>query len=285
MDEIIPLWLVNVVSFITVFSVMVAIGTTIAPSVSIQHLRSPSLLIRGLIDVLVIVPIVGFATTFAFGLSLPEQVGVVLMVIAPGAPLALRRALGSGGDAGYAPTLQIAVAILAVPAVPLWVIVGNWTLGTHGFVDAAAVARQVFLAQLMPVVSGVIVRSVTPVWGARIGRALGRAGAVLLIAVLLSVLVNVRYSILLTHFWPIASAAVTTIVALVAGHLLGNPSPEIRHAIAIAGAMRNVGLALLVATANQTPPMVEVIIISYAITALIIVSVYIVLRNKGITRT
>ena len=102
---------------------------------------------------------------------------------------------------------------------------------------------------------------------------------------LLSVLVNVRYSILLTHFWPIASAAVTTIVALVAGHLLGNPSPEIRHAIAIAGAMRNVGLALLVATANQTPPMVEVIIISYAITALIIVSVYIVLRNKGITRT
>ena len=213
------------------------------------------------------------------------EVGVVLMVIAPGAPLALRRALGSGGDAGLAPTLQIAVAILAVPAVPLWVIVGNWILGTHGFVDAAAVARQVLLAQLLPVASGVIVRRVTPVIGARIGRALGRAGAVLLIVALLSVLVNVRYSILLTHFWPIASAAVTTIVALGAGHLLGNPSAEIRHAIAIAGAMRNVGLALLVATANQTPPMVEVIIISYAITALIIVSVYIVLWNKGITRT
>ena len=265
---------------------MAAIGTTIAPSVSIQHLRSPSLLIRGLINVLVIVPIVGFATTFAFGLSLPEQVGVVLMVIAPGAPLALRRALGSGGDAGFAPTLQIAVAILAVPAVPLWVIVGNWILGTHGFVDAAAVARQVFLAQLLPVALGrYCEKGNASVRGARIGRALGRVGAILLIVALLSVLVNVRYSILLTHFWPIASAAITTIVALVAGHLLGNPSPEIRHAIAIAGAMRNVGLALLVATANQTPPMVEVIIISYAITALIIVSVYIVLWNKGITRT
>ena len=120
---------------------MAAIGTTISPGVSIHHLRSPSLLIRGLINVLVIVPIVGFATTFAFGLSLPEQVGVVLMVIAPGAPLALRRALESGGDAGFAPTLQIAVAVLAVPAVLLWVIVGNWVLGTHGFVDAAGVAR------------------------------------------------------------------------------------------------------------------------------------------------
>ena len=79
MVEIIPLWLVNVLSFITVFSVMAAIGTTITPSVSIRHLRSPSLLVRGLVSVLVIVPAIGFATTIAFGLALPEQVGVVLM--------------------------------------------------------------------------------------------------------------------------------------------------------------------------------------------------------------
>ena len=58
----------------------------------------------------------------------------------------------------------------------------------------------------------------------------------------------------MAHFWPIISAAVTTLAALAAGHLLGGPSAEIRHAVAIAGAMRNVGLALLVATTNQTPP-------------------------------
>ena len=281
MDDIIPLWVVNVLSFITVFSVMTAIGTTITPSVSIRHLRSPSLLVRGLISVLVIVPAIGFATTFAFGLTLPEQVGVVLMVIAPGAPLALRRALASGADEGFAPTLQIAVAILAVPAVPLWVVVGNWILGTHGFVDAAAVARQVILAQLLPLAWATIVKRVAPVKGARIGIALGRAGAILLIAALISILVNVRYSILLTHFWPIVCVAIITIAALVAGHLLGGPTPEIRHAMAIAGAMRNVGLALLVATTNQTPPEVEVVIISYAIAAIIIVSAYVLWWTKG----
>ena len=281
MVEIIPLWLVNVLSFITVFSVMAAIGTTITPSVSIRHLRSPSLLVRGLVSVLVIVPAIGFVTTIAFGLALPEQVGVVLMAIAPGAPLALRRALASGADEGFAPTLQIAVAILAVPAVPLWVVVGNWILGTHGFIDAAAVARQVILAQLLPLAMGTIVKRVAPVRGARIGIALGRAGAILLIAALVSILVNVRYSILLTHFWPIVCVAIITIVALVVGHLLGRPSPEIRHAMAIAGALRNVGLALLVATTNQTPPEVEVVIISYAITAIIIVSTYILWWTKG----
>ena len=48
--------------------------------------------------------------------------------------------------------------------------------------------------------------------------------------------------------------------------------------------MRNLGLALLVATANQTPPEVEVVIISYVITAVVIVSVYIVWWTKDNTR-
>ena len=117
MVEIVPLWLVNLLSFMTVFSVMASIGTTITPEACFAHLRSPGLLIRGLASVLVAVPVIGIAAGFAFGLSLPEKVGITLMAIAPGAPLALRRALGSGADAGFAPTLQVAVAILAVPAV------------------------------------------------------------------------------------------------------------------------------------------------------------------------
>ena len=280
MDDTIPLWLVNTLAFITVFSVMTAIGTTVTPSECLQHLRSPSLLFRGLISVLVIVPVIGLATTSAFSLTLPEQVGITLMVIAPGAPLALRRALASGGDAGFAPTLQITVAILAVPAVPLGVLIANWILGTRGIIDASAVARQVFLAQLLPLAMGSMVKRLAPVIGVRIGKVLGRAGVILLLAVIIGILVNVRYSILLMHFWSIASAAIITIAAIAAGHLMGGALPEIRHAMAIAGAMRNVGLALLVASANQTPAVVEVVIISYALTAIIIVSGYIVWWTK-----
>jgi hypothetical protein len=36
-----------------------------------------------------------------------------------------------------------------------------------------------------------------------------------------------------------------------------------------------VGLALLIATINRTPPVVEVIILSYGITAIVVVTVYI----------
>ena len=39
MVEIVPLWLVNVLSFTTVFSVMMAIGTTITSGESFVHIR------------------------------------------------------------------------------------------------------------------------------------------------------------------------------------------------------------------------------------------------------
>jgi BASS family bile acid:Na+ symporter len=273
--ETIPLWLVTWLSFITVFSVMASIGTTITPSTCLDHLRAPSPLIRGLVSVLLIVPIVGIATSYAFGLDLVEKVGVVLIAIAPGAPLALRRALSSGADVGFAATLQIVVAMLAVPLVPLWVIVANAILGTHGIADAGSIATQVFLAQLLPLSMGTVVKRLAPVMGPWIGTVLGRTAAILLIAVLVSIIVDVRYSILATHHWPIAVAAVTTTAALSVGHLIGGPSPQIRHSTAIAGAMRNVGLALLIATINHMPPTVGVIIISYAITTILIVMAYI----------
>ncbi len=280
MTPIIPLWLINTLSFATVFSVMTSIGTTITPGRFFAHIRTPALLLRGLVCVLVVVPLAGFAAGFAFGLDPAERVGIVLMAIAPGAPLALRRALGTGGDAGFAPTLQIAVAVLAVAAMPLWVLIGNRILGTNGFVDVGAVARQVFLAQLLPLGLGAALASVVPVRAARIGTLLGRAGALLLIAMIIGQVVDLHAVILAARPWPMAAAAATTLAALAAGHLLGGPLPETRHAVAIAGAMRNVGLALLVATANRAPPAVVVTIVSYMLVAFVLVSGYILLRRR-----
>ena len=272
--EIIPLWLINAVSFTTVFSVMASIGTTITPSECFRHIRAPFALLLGIATSLVIVPAIGIAASLAFGLPLAEEVGITLMAIAPGAPLALRRALGSGADIGFAPTLQVAIALLAVPAVPLWVEIGNLVFGTKGFADPMLVGKQVLLAQLLPLALGAVVRRAAPIYGAWLGRALGRAGAILLIAAILGQVIDLHRVILAAQLWPIVVAAITTILALSAAHLIG-PSPEISHAIAIASALRNVGLALLIAGSNRTPPTVEVVIVSYAITAIVIVSAYI----------
>lgn len=280
MDEIVPLWLVNVLAFTTVFSVMASIGTTVRPSACLEHIRHPSLLGRGLFNALVFVPTVGILASFAFGLSLPEKVGVALMAIAPGAPLALRRALSSGGHAGFAPTLQAAIAVLALPALPLWTAIGNWILGTHGIVDLAAVARQIFLAQLLPLALGAAARRVAPVWGPRLGTALGRAGVFLLVAATATEVVNLHSIIAAVRPSPVAVALVTTLAAIAMAHLIGGTLVAVRHSIAISSSLRNVGLALLVAETNKTQAAVQVALITYAITAIVVVSVYILLYNR-----
>ncbi len=277
---IIPLWLVNALSFATVFSVMTSIGTTVSPSAFFGHVRAPSLLIRGLASVLVVVPVVGLAAGYAFQLNQPERIGVALMAIAPGAPLALRRSLRSGAHAGFAPTLQIAVAVLAIPALPLWVLIGNGIFGTHGFVDVTAVIKQVTLAQLLPLGLGAAMAKFAPERAEWLGRTLGRAGAILLIGMIVGQVVDLHAIILAARPWPMAAAAVTILAALASGHLLGGPLPETRHAVAIAGALRNVGLALLVASINQTRPEVQEVIISYLLVACVIVTAYILLRNR-----
>ncbi len=284
MVEIIPLWLVNALSFATVFSVMTSIGTTITPSRFLAHLRSPGLLLRGLLCVLAIVPAAGFAAGFACGLGPPEQVGVALMAIAPGAPLALRRALGSGGDAGFAPTLQITVAVLAILAMPVWVAIGNALLGTNGFVNVADVAKQVIIAQLLPLGIGALMANFAPVRAVRIGALLGKIGAVLLIAMVLGQVLDLHKLILAARPWTITAAAATTLAALAAGHLLGGPASETRHAVAIAGSLRNAGLALLVAAANNVRPVVQVAIITYLLTAFVIVTIYILIRGRLVSR-
>ncbi|MFL5285143.1 MAG: hypothetical protein ACJ8AW_30250 [Rhodopila sp.] len=221
MVEIIPLWLVNVASFATVFSVMAAIGTTIIPRECFRYVEAPSLLVKGIVTAIVIVPVVGIVASFAFGLSLPEKVGIALIVIAPGAPLALRRALGSGAHAGFAPTLQIALALLAVPAVPAWVMICNIIFGTHGDADPVVVAKQVFLAQLLPLALGAAMKQAAPIWADLIGRLLGRAGAALLLAAILFQIVDLYQVILSARLRGILVAATTTIAALLVGHIMG----------------------------------------------------------------
>ena len=98
----------------------------------------------------VVVPVIGFIAGFAFGLGRAEQIGVALDGDRPRGAACLAEGPALGRDAGFAPTLQIAVAGLALATMPFWVLVGNLILGTNGFVAVTAVIKQVALAQLLP---------------------------------------------------------------------------------------------------------------------------------------
>ena len=96
----------------TIFCVMLTVGLDIVVREVRRVGRRPERLARALFAVLVAVPTLALLVVRSLALPRAAQLGIVLMAIAPGAPVALHRSLGAGGHRAFAPALQILVALL-----------------------------------------------------------------------------------------------------------------------------------------------------------------------------
>ena len=72
-----------------------------------------------------------------------------------------------------------------------------------------------------------------------------------------------------------------TAIALAVGHVLGGPDEDTRRAVALMSAIRNVGLALLVASANHAPPELISTLFAYMLCAGLFVTPYVIWRRRA----
>jgi len=277
----VPASLFTVVAAATVFTVMLELGLRIVAQEyawAWRHLRQ---LVKGLFAVLVAVPAMAVVATQAFDLPRAALVGIVLMALSPGAPVSLRRSLDAGGEASFAPLLQIAVAALAIVSMPLSIAALNEYYGGHAVIAPRDLARQVFFAQFLPLALGVFVRRLLPQLATRLEEGLSRVSSWLLLALVALAIFN---------YWPVVVGAgpraalcvvVVTVLALAVGHALGGPDGRTRTAVAIASAARNPGLALVVATVNKAPPPVISAVLAYLVISAITVLPYVAWRRRS----
>ena len=277
----IPEWVLNVAVVGTVFTVMFSVGLSIALSELRLVWQRPGLMLRGLFSVLVAVPALALLVTRFLDLPRFAEIGVVLMAISPGAPIALRRSLGAGAHRAFAPSLQIGVAVLAVVTMPLWIGALNQVYAGNASISPWSVAKQVFVAQLLPLAFGMTVRQFRLAVADWLAPRLARAGNVLLVILLVVVLVDV-WEVTMNagiRVWP--AILLTSVAALAVGHLLGGPEPATRTAVAISSALRNPGLALLVATLNAAPAIVTGTVLAYVLVTALLVIPYIIWRRRA----
>ena len=277
----VPEALMTVVAAATVFSVMFAIGLGIVPREFRWLLQHSGLVARGLFSVLIAVPVVALAVARAFDLSRPVEIGIVLMAISPGAPVALRRSIDAGGHHAFAPALQILVAVLAVVSMPLSISLLNEVYAGHATIEPGQLARQVFTAQLLPLGLGILIRYAWPAGAAWLEPRLARLATALLL--LLAVLAVIDIWQVVVNAGPRIALAIATVtaLALAVGHLLGGPDPATRTAVAISSAIRNPGLALVVATLNAAPPEVIATVLAYLIVSASTLIPYVVWRRRS----
>lgn len=279
-DALIPGRIVTAVAMVTVFALMFELGTLVDARVFRATWREPRLMAKAIFCAFVAVPLVALVVVRAFGLPREAQVGILVMAIAPGAPVALRRALRAGGDVGFAVSLQATFALLCIVTMPLSVAAFDQVFAGEAGVDPRALALQVFLGQGAPLALGALARRVAPGVVERYALWLDRAAGALMLLLVAIALVDVWRPV-----WQAGARAAVAIVVLVAcavamGHALGGPRPAMRTVLGVACGARNVGLALLVATLNHAPGAVTAAILAYLVFAALALTPYVAWQRR-----
>jgi len=280
MSSLIPEWIVSAFAVATVFVVMFNLGLDMSPRDFARAWERPALMLKALFAVLVAAPVLALVVARALHLPRSAEVGMVVMAIAPGAPIALRRSLGAGADRNFAPGLQVTIALLAVVSMPMSVAVLDEVYSASATISPWQLLRQVVLAQLLPLTLGVC-----------LGRMHGRAAAWLQprLAHLGQWLLGTLGLLAIVGFWGMMIAtgprvaiaiALTTLAAIAAGHVLGGPGPATRTAVAMSTALRNPGLALLAAALNSASPAIKATILTYLVVAGLTIVPYAIWRSR-----
>jgi len=279
---LIPLQWIGLFAVGTVFVVMFALGLMLGREQIEAALQRRVVLIAVIFAVVVPIPALAVLIVKVFQPGPAISAGIILMAISPGAPVALRRALDAGGDRRFAPALHLAIVLLAVVTVPASVLILDWVFSAEFAVTPFDIGRQVFFAQLLPLALGATLRAWRPALAERLEPRAGRVGNILLLALGIMALVDLPSIIARIGWIPSVAGFGMTIAALAVGATFAFRDAEVRPAAAIAAAMRNPGLALLIATLNRAPAAVTEAIIGYAIGLAVAIVIYLQWRKRAV---
>ena len=263
-----------------IFAVMLSLGLLLGREHLAAATQRRTVLAAILFSVVVPVPALAVLAVKLFGLKGPVAAGIVLMAISPGAPVALRRAIDAGGHPEFAPALHVAIVLAAVVTVPVSVTIMDAIFSVHAVLSPLDVARQVFVAQLLPLGIGAGLRRWRPSAAAWLAPRLARVSNLLLLALGVLCLIVLGPAIMRIGWVPTIVGVSVTVCALLIGAAFGGRDPSVRSSAAIGAAMRNPGLALLIATVNRAQPAVTAAVFGYALGLAAVVIAFVAWRGR-----
>jgi predicted Na+-dependent transporter len=277
-----PLDALGAVALVCVLLAMTALGAGVRPARLLGAGIGVMPIAAALGIALVAIPAAAILIGGAFDLRAGALVGLLLMGISPGAPLALRRSRDAGGDADYALVLQVTVAVLAIVAVPAWIMILGVLYGRDAGISLALLARQVFVAQILPLACGAALAHFFPDIARRAAGPMLRLSGVLLAGVALLLLAHIWSPLLAIPLPALGASLALALLGIGLAHWTCGPDLGKRTTSVIVCSLRNPGIAILVASANGLPDGSKVMIIAHALITAVALAVYIaIVRRRG----
>jgi BASS family bile acid:Na+ symporter len=248
-------------------------------------LRHPSLLVRSVLSMNVLMPLFAVAVSMLFKLRFEVEVALVLLALSPVPPILPGKQEKAGGNVSYAIGLLLMSALLVIVLVPLSIALIGRAMGRDDLVPMAVVAKTVGLSVVVPLILGAIVQKLAPAFAKKAAGPLSKLGTILVLVAFLPVLVS-QWPAIIAQVGDNTLLAIVlfTIAGLVVGHLLGGPEPENRTVLALATANRHPGVALAIAgivAAPENRGILSAAVFLAFLAGAIIVIPYVKWRKKG----
>lgn len=238
------------------------------------------LLVRSLLAVDVAVPVLTLLVTVLLRPAPATTLGLLILAASPAAPFVLLKIESAGGRREYATSLHLALALLAVVTTPATLALLAGFAGVELKVSAFAVAEQIGVSVLLPLLAGMLVRRLVPTASSRLVRPLETFAIGLQVLLIVAVLASTYHLLLSMDIRSYLAIGATVAAALVAGHLLGWGRQEENTALALESATRNVGLALLIASFFAPLEKALPVLVPYAVISSIVVAGYVQYRKR-----
>jgi BASS family bile acid:Na+ symporter len=245
--------LINVLVTIALVEMMVAIGLGLTLADLLGVARNGRLVVQAVLANYVCVPAVTVGLLLLLHADPMVAAGFLVAAVCPGAPFGPPLTALAKGNVPVSVGLMVMLAGSSALAAPLllgWLLPLVAPAGDSLHVDAGKMVFTLLVVQLLPLCVGLMVRAWRPALAARLLKPANLLSAVLNLGVI-GLILAVQFQTL-AAIRPRGYAGMLALVlaSLAAGWLLGTPGGGNRRALAITTSVRNVGVALVIATSS-----------------------------------
>lgn len=252
--------------------IMFAVGLGLRVADFIAVFRQPKSLLVALVNQILLLPLIA-ALLVAVYAGRPEfAFGIMILAACPGGPTSNLLTVLAGGNAALsvsATALASLAGILSVPLV-LWLaqaaLLGEGALVT---VPPSQILLSVLLVTGLPLILGMLVNGVKPLWAERI-RVLARRLATIAFAFIVVYAFVSQGSTMLRHLFELGPYILALNLGTMTMGLLSARAMRLNHADSIAvtleGGLQNAALAIFIAVSLFATPAMLVPAIMYALT-------------------
>lgn len=230
-----------------VFLLMVSVGMSLRWPELVANWRKldRSAWLRLLLATFLLPATIALILAKIFPLTLPQTAGLFMVGATPGAPLLTRNLARRGFDMHLAASYQVWGAVMTPFMIPVMLFLAAKLYDRTIWIPPRIVAWQIIEKEFLPLLVGMILMRLWPVFSAKAQQAVNLIGNAVLTLVFVLMLWKMGPELRAITPWVVLSAVLLLISSIAVMHLLVRADAVVVRTFAVSNANRHVGLALL----------------------------------------